>query len=329
MFFKRNPNFLFKSSKTTDIDIVYTWVNMDDPKWLKKYSKHNNIKPDTLRFKQYGEIYFSLETVRVFIPYIRNIFIITDNQKLDNKKINKEILKKIKIIDHTDIIDKQYLPTFNSNVIEAFLGKIPNLAENFIYSNDDTFFGNFIYFKHIFNDRNIPYTYLKSINKDITKIKNIPDDQPWLHWAFNSHNELKNIFGKSPMLIPIHMPYFFNKTACNLAIKLIGKKKLSKSFSKIRTPANYSIPIIYQITGIALGLQILGNINNNILFMKFSNKNIAELYYKELLEKKPLLFGINDIDNESKEIFETITKKYLKKFLIYDDKKFKTSLKNL
>ena len=50
------------------------------------------------------------------------------------------------------IIDKKYLPTFNSNVIEAFLWKIPNLAENFIYSNDDTFFGNFVYFKHIFND---------------------------------------------------------------------------------------------------------------------------------------------------------------------------------
>ena len=33
---KRNRNFLFKSSQETDVDIIYTWVNMNDSKWLKK-----------------------------------------------------------------------------------------------------------------------------------------------------------------------------------------------------------------------------------------------------------------------------------------------------
>lgn len=42
-------------------------------------------------------------------------------------------------MDHREIIDHDYLPTFNSHVIEANLHKIPNLSEHFIYFNDDVF----------------------------------------------------------------------------------------------------------------------------------------------------------------------------------------------
>ena len=42
-------------------------------------------------------------------------------------------------MDHREIIEQEYLPTFNSHVIEANLHKIPNLSEHFIYFNDDVF----------------------------------------------------------------------------------------------------------------------------------------------------------------------------------------------
>ena len=34
---------------------------------------------------------------------------------------------------------QQCLPTFNSTTIEMFLPKIPDLAEHFIYGNDDMY----------------------------------------------------------------------------------------------------------------------------------------------------------------------------------------------
>lgn len=49
---------------------------------------------------------------------------------------------RIQFIDHTHVIPRAYLPTFNSHVIEAFLHEIPGLAERFIYFNDDMFLGN-------------------------------------------------------------------------------------------------------------------------------------------------------------------------------------------
>ena len=63
--------------------------------------------------------------------------------------------------------------------------------------------------------------------------------------------------------------------------------------------------------------------------MKFNDKESATESSKELFEKKPILFAINDINEETENIFNQISSKYLKKFLVYDEKKFKLSLKNL
>ena len=40
---------------------------------------------------------------------------------------------------HERIIPNELLPTFNSTTIEMYLHRIPDLAEQFIYSNDDMF----------------------------------------------------------------------------------------------------------------------------------------------------------------------------------------------
>src|SRR5699024_7876638 len=49
---------------------------------------------------------------------------------------------KLTIIDHQEIIPKEYLPTFNSQVLELNLHRIPNLSDQFIYFNDDVFLIN-------------------------------------------------------------------------------------------------------------------------------------------------------------------------------------------
>ena len=47
---------------------------------------------------------------------------------------------KIKIVKHEEFIPKEYLPTFNSNVIELNIHRIEGLSEKFILLNDDFFF---------------------------------------------------------------------------------------------------------------------------------------------------------------------------------------------
>jgi hypothetical protein len=46
---------------------------------------------------------------------------------------------KLNVVKHTDFIPAEYLPTFSSHAIEMNIHRIPDLAEQFIYFNDDMF----------------------------------------------------------------------------------------------------------------------------------------------------------------------------------------------
>jgi len=46
------------------------------------------------------------------------------------------------VVHHDEVFDEKDVPTFNYNVIESYIHKIPGLSEDFIYLNDDFLFGN-------------------------------------------------------------------------------------------------------------------------------------------------------------------------------------------
>ncbi|MGB0879658.1 MAG: Stealth CR1 domain-containing protein [Polaribacter sp.] len=130
------------------IDAIITWVDGNDPKHKAKMADYleNKTSLDSksvrMRYDQVNEIEFAVKSILKYAKFVRNIFIVTDNQTPDFLK-DKEKAKKeypsVSIIDHKTIFEgyHQYLPTFNSRSIETQLYKIPNLAEFFIYFNDD------------------------------------------------------------------------------------------------------------------------------------------------------------------------------------------------
>lgn len=150
-----------------EIDIVYTWVNSEDKIWQGNKNTHVNLchsdieffSTDEARFKSHNEIYYSLLSVAVFMPWVRNIFIVTDKQTPEIPNLLKD---KVIIIDHQQIIPDEYLPTFNSHVIESYLYKIPNLSENFIYFNDDFFVSRPIMPSHFFRSNGLCSLFISS-----------------------------------------------------------------------------------------------------------------------------------------------------------------------
>lgn len=129
------------------VDLVYTHVDGSDCLWLAKkekyYKSHYNPRINNTdsssanRYRSRDELKYSLRSVDRYLPFIRKIFVVTDGQRPPWLQPSD----KLQIIDHTDIIPSEYLPTFNSHVIEANLHKIPGLSETFLYLNDDMFFG--------------------------------------------------------------------------------------------------------------------------------------------------------------------------------------------
>ncbi len=193
------------SSSDMLVDIVYTWVDNTDKAWQKKYQQYietNNSNigqyaTDIARFSNHNELFYSITSVKKYLPWVRNIYIVTDNQtpqwidKFDN----------IIIIDHKEIIDERYLPTFNSHVIEAFLYKIPNLAENFIYFNDDVFVAKQLPQEHFFTANNIASLFVS--NKDLYKMQKKGVITPTLQASLYAIELLNNYYPlaiKSPLV---------------------------------------------------------------------------------------------------------------------------------
>ena len=54
---------------------------------------------------------------------------------------NYRKIKKINIVTKSEFIPKQFLPCWNSNVIESWIWRIKGLAEHFVYFCDDMYVG--------------------------------------------------------------------------------------------------------------------------------------------------------------------------------------------
>lgn len=128
-----------------EIDIVYTWVNSSDKAFQEKrarFAKEETGKDlayriGESRFKDNNELKYSLRSIERYLPFIRKVFIVHTGAAPNWLKSGCEDLI---FVAQEDIIPPQYAPSFQSDVIESFLYKIPDLSEYYIYSNDDVFF---------------------------------------------------------------------------------------------------------------------------------------------------------------------------------------------
>lgn len=128
----------------SSIDFVVLWVDGADPKWLEKRNKYDNgtdVATQRARYRDWGLFKYWFRGVAKYAPWVHHIYLVTDEQKPEWLNNNHP---KLTVIDHKDIIDSRYLPTFNSQAIEMNLHKIPGLAEHFVYFNDDTFIINMV-----------------------------------------------------------------------------------------------------------------------------------------------------------------------------------------
>ncbi|MGV2953971.1 stealth conserved region 3 domain-containing protein [Glutamicibacter sp. AGC46] len=134
---------------TEPVDAVYTWVDSADPAWQKAYREFKQSIPagashpssrDLARYTSRDELKYSLRSLEMNMPWIRNIYLVTAGQA--PHWLNTEN-SKIKLVSHSEIFDspEECLPTFNSHAIETQLSNIRGLSEYFIYVNDDIFFG--------------------------------------------------------------------------------------------------------------------------------------------------------------------------------------------
>ena len=128
------------------IDFVITWVDGNDPEWLSErdhysLSEHKEVDNSNIRFRDWGTLRYWFRGVEKFAPWVNNIFFVTWGHLPEWLDVNHP---KLKIVKHSDFIPSEYLPTYNSNVIEFYFHNIDGLSEQFVYFNDDMFLINHV-----------------------------------------------------------------------------------------------------------------------------------------------------------------------------------------
>lgn len=144
-----------KKTENQPIDFVVTWVDGADPKWQKEKEKYSNTPAGDKRDNRYRDwdlLKYWFRAVETYAPWVNKVHFVTCGQIPEWLNINNP---KLHLVNHSDYIPEKYLPTFNSVTIELFLHKIPELAENFVYFNDDMFLNSPVKPEYFFKN-NLP-----------------------------------------------------------------------------------------------------------------------------------------------------------------------------
>ncbi len=143
------PNLNANTGDHAPIDVVYLWVDGNDPAWRLKRARaaaamsatdrvrlapHANVEG---RYRDNDELRYSLRALERFFPAHGHVYIVTDAQTPHWLRHSN----RVTVIDHRDLIPAARLPTFDSGHIESYVHRIPGLSERFFYFNDDVFFG--------------------------------------------------------------------------------------------------------------------------------------------------------------------------------------------
>ena len=213
-----------------DIDFVVTWVNMDDPEWQNEFAKYsgnsNNTKNGVskARFRDYGFLKYWFRGIEKFAPWVRKIHFVTSGQKPEWLDENNP---KIHLVNHKDFIPAEFLPTYNSVVIERYMYRIPGLADHFVYFNDDFYIIN-----HITPER----FFKNGLPCDIAVFDYNP---AWSQWYVRIKNNIKIInrhFNKKEVMERWHDKWFDksygSKARWNYLLRFYNK------FITLRVPHN-------------------------------------------------------------------------------------------
>lgn len=203
---------------------------MDDAAWKKSFAQYSgkidNSKNEVseARFRDYGLLKYWFRGVENFASWVRKIHFVTCGQKPDWLNENHP---KLNLVSHKEFIPNEFLPSFNSVVIERYLHKIPDLAEHFVYFNDDFYLTQPVAQERFFKN---------GLPCDIAVFQYNPNWSQWYKRIKNNIRVINEHFDKKEVMRTYKGKWFHksygSKARWNYLLKPYNK------FVTLRTPHN-------------------------------------------------------------------------------------------
>lgn len=195
-----------------DVDVVYTYVDSTDENWKNDWSSIFGIEHyDPNRYETHDELKYSLRSINMYMPWVRRIYIVSNCNPPAWLNTSHS---KIVWVDHHEIIDQEFLPTFNSHVIESFLYKINGLADNFIYFNDDVFVNSIKHKSDFFVYKNMSINYREPYDIAFWTDAIIGEEIGYKNAVCNVQELLFKKYSYCPRYLMQHAPHPVVKSVC-------------------------------------------------------------------------------------------------------------------
>lgn len=195
------------------IDVVYTWVDGADPEWAARRNERlatlggpaaiRRESHDDIRFADHGELRYSLRSLEQFLPWVRTVHIVTAGQRPDWLVDNHP---RLHLVDHTDILEPDALPTFNSLSIETGLHRIEGLSESYLYFNDDVFAGRSVTPRDYFISPHV-HKFYPQMRATLDPGPRTDDDPPFIAADKNVRELLAGRFNRRFTTMLAHTPH--------------------------------------------------------------------------------------------------------------------------
>ncbi|MGP3952700.1 stealth conserved region 3 domain-containing protein [Streptomyces sp. 7N604] len=233
------------------VDAVYTWVDDSDPRWREKQARWTAAREarearegggqeadsGDVRFRNRDELRYSLRSLAMYAPWVRNIYVVTDDQVPDWLDTS---VPGIQVVDHREIFaDPSHLPTFNSHAIESQLHRIDGLSEHFLYLNDDVFLGQPLRPDAFFQSNGMARFFRSPTAVPPTGVT--PDDEGYIAAGKNNRELLKRAFGRIATHGFLHAPHPLRRSVLEEIAERFPDEVAATAGSRFRAHTDLSV----------------------------------------------------------------------------------------
>ncbi len=260
-----------------DIDIVYTWVDGDDPEWRSDFNRWAERERETLldsaidraRFHNRDELRYSMRSVWAYCGWVRKIFVVTSGQVPPWLATDE----RVQVVPHPEILAADALPTFNSHAIEASLHHIEGLSEHFIYFNDDMFIGRPTRPELFFTPNGLARVFSSSAYVHGSEFA---DTLAVDTAAIRGRELLLEHFGRVMSTKPLHSPYPLRRSVLDQVEAEFPDLVRQTQHSRFRSPSDLSIAASFgQHFALALGKAVPGELRTEYVHVESGRLKLA------------------------------------------------------
>lgn len=301
------------------IDVVYTWVDGSDPRFCSQLAQYRDAElhfkdpfvAGARRFRDNGELRYSLRSLEAFAPWLNRVFLVTNGQvpawlRLDHPRL--------RMVRHEEIFpDKTDLPALNSAAIEAHLHRIPGLSRQFLYFNDDMFLGRPVHQDDFFSNSGKQKIWIEP-----WRLPTAQDARGNIVHRFLAYNHdlLKAAFGERDYASLPHIPMLYERSKIKKAQELWPEEFKHTSSLRFRQEKMVLLHVLYShylaSTNQCETLVVSPEDSQFVMFQPPLEKTLSAL--EEVRRIKPKFFTINDDWDDEAEAKNTALRNFLSSY---------------